>query len=129
MYEWSKIPFVFGCETDKYAEHLKKHFKMFKQDNVKYYIIFKGGDSDIEKKIKKFQHLVFDVDTNIVFIPPVLLKDTNVQVVSEMGIDYAFCVTEAKDECVALAVKLGCPVISRDKEFCFKKPLTYLATP
>ncbi|KAJ8708123.1 hypothetical protein PYW08_010489 [Mythimna loreyi] len=121
MYEKSRIPFVFGCETNKYAEYLKKQFTRFKRANVKCYILFKGGDKDIEKKIKKFQQEFFDFDTNCVFVPPIFSKDATVEVIKAIGIDYAFCVTDTKDECVALALKLECPIISYDIEYCFRR--------
>lgn len=128
MYEKSRIPFVFGCETDKYAEYLKRQFTMYKQANVKCYIVIKGGDTDIEKKINKFKQEFFHFDTNCVFVPPVFLKDATVQVIDEMGIDHAFCVTETKDDCVALALKLDCPIISFDIEYCFRRA-SYIPSP
>ncbi|KAJ8708133.1 hypothetical protein PYW08_010499 [Mythimna loreyi] len=121
MYKNSKIPFVFGCETDKYAEYLKKHFAMYKQANVKCYILFKGGDKDMEKKIKKFRQEFFDFNTNCVFVPPIFLKDATVEVLDAMDFDCAFCVTDTKDECVALALQLECPIISFDIEYCFRR--------
>ena len=121
MYEKSRIPFIFGSETDKYADVLKKRFKMFKDANIKCYILFKGGDSDIEKKINKFQQTFFDFDDNCIFVPPIFLKDATAQVIDEMEFDYAFCVTETKDDCVALAQKLKCPVVTFDIEYCFRK--------
>ncbi|KAJ8705952.1 hypothetical protein PYW07_010729 [Mythimna separata] len=120
MYERSQIPFVFGCETNKYAEHLKRMFIMYKRANVKCYLLFKGGDRDIENKIKKFRQEFFDFDSNCEYVSPIFLRDATIEVINAMGLDYAICVTDTKDDCVALALKLQCPIISFDIEYCFR---------
>ncbi|KAF9405836.1 hypothetical protein HW555_013582 [Spodoptera exigua] len=120
-YEHSRIPFVFGGDLDRYAAHVRNTVMgMFTKANVKCYIVFKGGDTDINQKIEKFGRFAFDAMENQEFLQPILLRDVNQQIVDEMELKHTFCITESKNDCVALAMRLGCPVISRDIEFCFK---------
>lgn len=119
-YKESMLPYVFGSEADNYAKYLRYRFGMFKEANVKCYIVIKGGDPYIEKKINGLQTTNFDFDTNQ-YLPPVITKDVFKDVLNEIGVAYSVCVGDSKDESVALALKLGCPVISYDIEFCFKK--------
>lgn len=121
-YQSSKIPFTFGGDMDRYATYVHDNLlNMFEKANVKCYFVFKGGDTDINKKIKKFGRFVFDKSVNKAeFLRPILLRDTNVQIVHDTGSQHAFCITESKDDCIALATRLECPVISNDIEYCFR---------
>nr|XP_021192733.2 uncharacterized protein LOC110377991 [Helicoverpa armigera] len=118
-YEKSGLNFIFGCDSNEYATCIKKQLAQFKKANVKCYIVLKGGDSDIEQKIKKYTHV--ELDANCEYVPPTLMKDSLADAFSELGVRHGYCVTEAKEDCVALARKLRCPVISFDIEYCFRK--------
>lgn len=121
-YQLSRIPFTFGGDMDRYETHVHDNLmSIFKRANVKCYFVFKGGDTNINKKIKKFGRFAFDPNADkYQFLRPILLRDTSVQIVHDMGLEHAFCITESKDDCVALATRLGCPIISSDIEYCFK---------
>lgn len=124
LYYKSGLQFVFGCESDKYAEYLRKYLGKFKKANVKCYFIFKGGHQDISTKFRKGtdcldgrEFVVGQVYDNIVL--PIFMKDVYKQVLDEMGFDYSICEFEAKKECIAFAQKHNCPIMSYDIEYCF----------
>lgn len=119
-YADSKLPFVFGAEGNEYAEYLKSRLQIFKKANVKCYIVFKGSDTDIHSKIRKLWLTTFDFGENYQFASPILKKEIYKQVLQELDIKYATSVMESKDDCVALAQVLQCPILSEDKEFYFK---------
>ncbi|CAB3242734.1 unnamed protein product [Arctia plantaginis] len=119
-YRQSKLPFVFGAEADEYAKYLKEKLAIFKKANIECYIVFKGSDTDIDDKIRKLWLTTFDFGKNYHFSSPVLMKEIYKQVLEELGIKYATSVMESKDDCVAIAQVLQCPVLSEDKEFYFK---------
>ncbi|CAH0398471.1 unnamed protein product [Chilo suppressalis] len=122
IYEMSGLPFEFGCESDKYAEHLRKKLSVFINANVKCYFFFKGGHSDMNKKKKKQTEkaiLSQDPNSSTNFILPIFMKEIYKQVLDEMNFNYVVCEFECKKDCIALAQKLNCPIISYDIEFCF----------
>uniref|UniRef100_A0A2A4KA30 Asteroid domain-containing protein n=1 Tax=Heliothis virescens TaxID=7102 RepID=A0A2A4KA30_HELVI len=121
-YEKAGLNFIYGCDSDALAAGIKNQVSMFKRANVKCYIVLKGGDSDIEKKIKKFSHVELDaLDADREFVTPVLLKRSLMNALQDLGLRHEFCVTEVKDDCIALARRLQCPIISFDIEYCFRK--------
>ncbi|XP_063833299.1 uncharacterized protein LOC135082435 [Ostrinia nubilalis] len=126
LYQDSKLPYQFGCESNKYADYLRDYLSMFKKANVKCYILFKGGNTNGEKKTKfketetYITGLTYEVNgppPND--ITPVFMKCIYREVLDEMGIDYVICEFESKKQCIALAQKLKCPIISYDIEFAF----------
>ncbi|RVE51721.1 hypothetical protein evm_003693 [Chilo suppressalis] len=122
IYEMSGLPFEFGCESDIYAEHLRKKLSVFINANVKCYFFFKCGHSDMDKKKKKQTEkaiLSQDPNSSTNFILPIFMKEIYKQVLDEMNFNYVFCEFECKKDCIALAQKLNCPIISYDIEFCF----------
>ncbi|XP_075986975.1 uncharacterized protein LOC142983795 [Anticarsia gemmatalis] len=117
-YKEQGLGYEFGAESDLYAARLRKLLTMFTQANVTCYVVFKGGDTDINKKIKKFKPNTFHPELNS-YHDPVMTTDICKQVLEEAKVDFATCVFESKDDCIALAHKLKCPVISNDVEYCF----------
>lgn len=123
-YQASGLPFAFGCEADKYAQYLRDHLSMFQKANVKCYIVFKGGHADVKKNFEeKDKYLsgptyeASDEYDDIVL--PIFMKTVYKEVLNEMGIDHVMCEFESKKQCIALAQKLRCPIISFDIEFAF----------
>lgn len=53
-----------------------------------------------------------------IVLPP-FMKSVYKEVLKKMGIPYVVCQFESKQQCIALAQKLKCPIISNDVEFCF----------
>ncbi|RVE51719.1 hypothetical protein evm_003691 [Chilo suppressalis] len=123
FYECSGLPFEFGCESDKYADYLRKKLSVFKNANVKCYFFFKGGTNDIIKKNKKKERekaaLSQESESSTKFVKPIFMKEIYKQVLDEMNFNYVVCEFECKKDCIALAQKLNCPIISYDIEFCF----------
>ncbi|CAB3233168.1 unnamed protein product [Arctia plantaginis] len=115
----SKPPHLFGIETNEHAKRVRKLLYMFKNSNVECYVVFKGGNTDVEKKITKLKaKLGSQYCPEEVF--SVFAKDVCKQVLKEVGVKYATCVFESKEDCVALAQALNCSVLSDDIDFCFK---------
>ncbi|KAM3959479.1 uncharacterized protein ACR2FA_006413 [Aphomia sociella] len=111
-YSDSKLPYVYGCESDKYADYLRNYMDHFKKANVKCIIVFKGGHRNINSwrnKRKEQNEIVL----------PIFMKDVYKQVLDEIDIDYVISEFEAKDDVIAYAQKYKCPIISYDIEFCF----------
>ncbi|XP_049878909.1 protein asteroid homolog 1-like [Pectinophora gossypiella] len=119
LYEESKLPYTYGCESDNYADYLRKYLDIFKRANVDCYFIFKGGHENKEKMFDKYTKV------NKAFTPPIFMKEIYKQVLEEMGFNYTICTFESKKECIAFAQKNNCPVISNDTEFCFSS-ITYI---
>ncbi|KAJ2942962.1 hypothetical protein O0L34_g15152 [Tuta absoluta] len=124
LYQESGYLYAFGCESDKYADYLRSYLSMFKKANIKCYFIFKGGHKEYMKRLKIFDD--YDVYHNYNIneeykdiVLPIFMKDVYKQILDEMGFDYTICEYEAKRDCIALARKLQCPVVSTDIEFCF----------
>ncbi|CAG9786565.1 unnamed protein product [Diatraea saccharalis] len=115
LYKNAKLPFEFGCESDKYADYLRQYLSIFKKANIKCYFLFKGGDSDDTVRRK-------DADETYEskrYVRPIFMKEIYRQVLEEMNFDYVVCEFESKRQCITLAQKLQCPLISFDIEFCF----------
>lgn len=129
FYAKTGLQFVFGSESNIYAEFLREYLSMFKKANVKCYFIFKGGHVTIEKKFKttsdtdKVMGYNFDFGAerpeHYTIVQPIFMKDIYSQVLDEMGFDYAICQFESKKEIIGLAQKLNCPVLSHDIEYLF----------
>lgn len=125
LYQDFNLPFQFGCEADKYAECLRKHLMPFKRANVKCYIVFKGGHEDKTKAINKEKRnngRTFELNEPLVddeIVLPVFMKVVYKEVLSKLGLNFVVCQFESKQQCIALAQKLKCPIISQDVEFCF----------
>ncbi|KAI5632199.1 hypothetical protein NE865_15070 [Phthorimaea operculella] len=97
---------------------------MFKNANVQCHFIFKGGHQEYMKRLKIFddyeEHITFNInEEHKEIVLPIFMKDIYKQILDEMGFDYTICEYEAKKDCIALAQKLKCPVVSTDIEFCF----------
>ena len=121
MYEKSRLPFSFGCESDRFANVLKEHLNNFKKANVKCLFVFKGGSSDLEHNFNKKYYSNDPQNTTVTFLQPTFACNICQQVLDEMNFDYVNCPLEAKDYCITLAKKFRCPVISYDQEFPISK--------
>ncbi|XP_013194003.1 uncharacterized protein LOC106137676 [Amyelois transitella] len=121
LYEKSRLPSVYGCEGDKYAEYLRKFLEMFKKNNIRCVFLFKGGHTDINFKFKRLSERDWKTDwsDNHYFASPVFTKEIYKQILNEMNFEYAICEYESKAEIIAFAKKFKCKVISYDIEFCF----------
>ncbi|XP_059048556.1 protein asteroid homolog 1-like, partial [Achroia grisella] len=115
QYRDSKLPFVYGCESDKYAKYLRSVLSMFKRANVKCYFIFKGGHMylDIFSSKNYFNWESKDV------VLPIFMKDVYKQVLDEMDMEYSISRFEAKDDVIAFAKRNNCCILSNDIEFSF----------
>lgn len=117
-YSDSKLPYVYGCESDRYAEYLRNYMSIFDKANIKCYVIFKGGHRDINKKHEHpGGYNYFWGQKDIVL--PIFMKEVYKQVLDEMDIEYSISEFEAKDEVIAFAHTKKCCIISNDIEFCF----------
>ncbi|CAG9786566.1 unnamed protein product [Diatraea saccharalis] len=120
LYEKARFPYEFGCESDKYADYLRKTLGIFKKANIKCYFLFKGGRGNNERRKDKVDNPQTTQNTTTkVFTLPIFAKEIYKQVLDEMDFDYVVCEFECKKQCIALAQKLQCPLISFDIEFCF----------
>lgn len=117
--EDNKPPNIFGIEPSEHAKNIRKLLYMFKNSNVECYIVFKGGNTDVENKITKLKKKLENKSRQEEVLS-LFAKDVCKQVLKEVGVKYATCMYESKEDCVALAQALNCPVLSNDIEFCFK---------
>lgn len=118
LYEQSRLPYSFGCESNRFAYFLKGRLANFKEANLKCIFVFKGGTKEIEKTFeKKKENTLNPNNTNNDFVLPMFAYDVCKQILDEMSFDYINCPLEAKDYCVTLAKKLHCPIISQDIEY------------
>ncbi|XP_072934657.1 single-strand DNA endonuclease ASTE1-like [Epargyreus clarus] len=114
-YKDSNLRYELGAESDRYAKYLRQYLSMFKEANIKCYFIFKGGTENLEKKIEKDRKNPEKAENGT--HNPIFMNNIHLQVLDEMEFDYVFSEFQAKTDCIALAKKLCCPVLSMDIEF------------
>ncbi|XP_053605566.1 uncharacterized protein LOC128672444 isoform X2 [Plodia interpunctella] len=121
LYQKSGLPSVYGCESDKYADFLRKFLGIFKKSKIRCVFIFKGGHLDINYKFRRLEDRswISNWSEEHYFAQPVFMKELYKQILDEIGMEYAICEYEAKAEVIAFAKKYKCPIVSYDIEFCF----------
>ncbi|XP_034832783.1 uncharacterized protein [Maniola hyperantus] len=126
LYKNARIPYVFGCESDKFANSLKIYLDKFKKANLNCHFVFKGGHAD-EEKLKihyeanerlhgrnynpRMEHAYDDI------VKPIFTRDIWFQTLNEMGFKYVVCKDDHVTECIALALKLKCPLIGNNMQY------------
>ncbi|XP_023938900.2 uncharacterized protein LOC112046496 [Bicyclus anynana] len=124
----SKVPH-FGCESDKIANSVKNHLIKFKKAKLDCYFVFKREIDDDKKSLdrsradarlrKALTGEIYkkDEDTHV----RICTKDIWFQTVEEMGFKYTVSDGDHVTECIALAVKLSCPLIGNNMQYFFSQ--------
>ncbi|XP_045770053.1 uncharacterized protein LOC123870716 [Maniola jurtina] len=130
LYKNAHIPYVFGCESDKFAKILKTYLDKFRKANLNCHFVFKGGHAD-EKKLEhhfeaenrlhgrnynpSLEHMYDDI------VKPIFAKDIWFQTLNVMGFKYVVCNDDHITECIKLALKLKCPLIGNNMQYFFSQ--------
>lgn len=129
MYKNANLPYAFGCESDRFAKYVKGYLSKFKNANLDCYFVFKGGHED-----KKALNRHFEDDGRLHgrnyspgeeyddIVQPIFAKDIWFQVLNEMGFKYfVICKGDHNSECIALALKLSCPLVGNNMQYFFSQ--------
>ncbi|CAF1039475.1 unnamed protein product [Adineta steineri] len=132
MYTKHKLTSIFGGEYGEFYSYCRRLFELFQTCRIKAIVVFDGAQTDDRKweTTKKRAKEYVDVLKNISLgtnLCPLLLRQTFISVLDDMQIPYAQALGEADEECVSLANRLDCYLISKDSDYyCYTVDCGYI---
>ncbi|XP_051948929.1 protein asteroid homolog 1-like isoform X1 [Xyrauchen texanus] len=114
-----------GGDYDTFAVLVRQFFAALSECNVKPFVVLDGGMDQTDKKFKTLQertqskiqeaHSLSRGSHGSVL--PLLTREVFLQVLSELGVAFVQCISEADFEIASLAKHWGCPVLTNDSDF------------
>ncbi|KAI2652941.1 hypothetical protein H4Q32_006281 [Labeo rohita] len=114
-----------GGDYDTFAVLIRQFFAALTECAVQPFVVLDGGMDQTDKKFKTLQERAQSKirEANTLsrgfhgFVLPLLVCEVFKQVLSELGVPFVQCISEADFEIASLAKHWGCPVLTNDSDF------------
>lgn len=120
MYKDSGCQYILGGEYDRYADHLKKHFKRFKDLDITCYVVASSSaTTPIDRRLEVHQKIIDQnnsIDPNKednIFKDPIFMTRVFKEVLDELSMEVITCESNSVVEMVNLAKYYKCPLLTR----------------
>ncbi|XP_073677383.1 single-strand DNA endonuclease ASTE1 [Garra rufa] len=114
-----------GGDYDTFVVLVRQFFAALSECAVQPFVVLDGGMDQTDKKFKtlqdRAQSKIRDAHSLSRGYPgwvlPLLVREVFIQVLSELGVPFVQCISEADFEIASLAKHWGCPVLTNDSDF------------